>query len=73
LHLRRRVARFVNIESVARRKLIQLDAAATLEFMRVPRWINLQAHYDMQCAEDAAGPAITRIQPYAVAKDGASA
>jgi toxin HigB-1 len=36
LHLRRRVARFVNIESVARRKLAQLDAAATLEFMRMP-------------------------------------
>ena len=36
LHRRRRVARFVNIESVARRKLTQLDAAATLGFMRVP-------------------------------------
>lgn len=36
LHRRRRVARFVNIESVARRKLAQLDAAATLDFMRVP-------------------------------------
>jgi proteic killer suppression protein len=36
LHRRRRVARFVNSESVARRRLTQLDAAATLEFMRVP-------------------------------------
>src|SRR5437667_11869507 len=26
-------------------------------------WMNLQSHYDIQCAEDAAGPAIKRIQP----------
>jgi toxin HigB-1 len=43
LHLRRRVARFVNIESVARRKLAQLDAAATLDFMRVPPGYPLEA------------------------------
>ena len=43
LHRRRRVARFVNIESVARRKLAQLDAAATLEFMRVPPGNRLEA------------------------------
>ncbi|MGH8137827.1 MAG: type II toxin-antitoxin system RelE/ParE family toxin [Steroidobacteraceae bacterium] len=36
LHQRRRVARFANIESVARRKLAQLDAAASLDFLRVP-------------------------------------
>ncbi len=28
--------RFANIESVARRKLVQLDAATTLDFLRVP-------------------------------------
>lgn len=32
----RRVARFVNIERVALRKLQQVHAAATLEFLRVP-------------------------------------
>ena len=31
-----RVRRFVAIERVARRKLAQLDAAATLDFLRVP-------------------------------------
>jgi proteic killer suppression protein len=31
-----RVARFVAFESVARRKLVQLNAAATLGFLRVP-------------------------------------
>lgn len=38
-----RVARFVNIERVARRKLAQLDAAATLEFLRVPPGNRLEA------------------------------
>ncbi len=32
----RRVARFVNIEAVALRKLQQLHAATALEFLRVP-------------------------------------
>jgi proteic killer suppression protein len=31
-----KVRQFVNIESVARRKLVQLHAAATLNFLRVP-------------------------------------
>jgi addiction module HigA family antidote len=26
-------------------------------------WLNLQGHYDIQCAEDVAGRAIERIQP----------
>jgi addiction module HigA family antidote len=26
-------------------------------------WLNLQCHYDIQCAEDAAGRTIERIQP----------
>lgn len=28
-------------------------------------WLNLQAHYDVHCAEDLAGDAIARIQPRA--------
>ena len=36
LHARRRVKRFVNFESVARRKLRQLDLAARLDDLRVP-------------------------------------
>jgi len=43
LFLRNRVKRFVNIESVARRKLDQLHAAATLEFLRVPPGNRLEA------------------------------
>lgn len=38
-----RVRRFVNIESVARRKLVQLNAAATLDFLRVPPGNRLEA------------------------------
>lgn len=36
LFQRNRVKRFVNIESIARRKLDQLNAAATLDFLRIP-------------------------------------
>lgn len=43
LHQGRRVKRFVNIEAVARRKLVQLHAAATLNFMRVPPGNRLEA------------------------------
>ena len=39
----RRVKRFVNIERVAYRKLVQLDAAATLDFLRVPPGNKLEA------------------------------
>ena len=38
-----RVKRFASIESAARRKLMQLDAAATLDFLRVPPGNRLQA------------------------------
>lgn len=38
-----RVRRFVAIERVGRRKLAQLDAAATLEFLRVPPGNRLEA------------------------------
>jgi proteic killer suppression protein len=46
LFLRNRVKRFVNIESVARRKLDQLHAAATLDFLRVPPGNRLEALSD---------------------------
>lgn len=29
----------------------------------VQSWMNLQTHYDIQCAEDAAGKAIAKIAP----------
>lgn len=35
----------------------------------VKSWLNLQANYDLQCAEDAAGRSITRIQPYTAEQD----
>lgn len=39
----KRVKRFVNIEKVALRKLQQLDAATTLNFLRVPPGNHLEA------------------------------
>ena len=39
----RRVARLVNIASVAERKLQQLDSAATLDFLRSPPGNRLEA------------------------------
>jgi proteic killer suppression protein len=38
-----RVRRLVSIEAVARRKLVQLHAAATLDFLRVPPGNRLEA------------------------------
>ena len=43
LHVRRRAKRFVNIESVARRKLRQLELAANLDDLRVPPGNRLEA------------------------------
>ena len=43
LFQRNRVKRFANIESVARRKLNQLHAAASLDFLRVPPGNHLEA------------------------------
>ncbi len=43
LMLGKRVARFANIEAVAMRKLVQLNAAATLEFLRLPPGNRLEA------------------------------
>jgi proteic killer suppression protein len=56
LHRRQRVARFANIESVARRKLAQLDAAASLDFLRVPPGNRLE-----QLKGDRAGQHSIRI------------
>ncbi|MFA9439396.1 type II toxin-antitoxin system RelE/ParE family toxin [Uliginosibacterium sp. sgz301328] len=39
----KRIARFANIEKVAMRKLTQLHAAATLDFLRVPPGNRLEA------------------------------
>lgn len=36
LHKRNRVARWVSVEAVARRKLTQLDAASAISFLRSP-------------------------------------
>ena len=38
-----RVRRFINIERVAQRKLAQLNAATTLDFLRVPPGNRLEA------------------------------
>ena len=43
LFQRNRVKRFVNIESIARRKLDQLHAATILDFLRVPPGNRLEA------------------------------
>ena len=43
LHRGQRVQRFVNIEAGARRKLTQLNAAATLDFLRAPPGNRLEA------------------------------
>ncbi len=43
LFRRMRVARFASFESVARRKLDQLNAAATLSFLRAPPGNRLEA------------------------------
>lgn len=43
LFKRQRVKRFVNIESVARRKLDLVHAAGSLEFLRVPPGNRLEA------------------------------
>lgn len=52
----KRVSRFVVFESVARRKLIQLNAAASLDFLRVPPGNRLAALKD-----DRAGQHSIRI------------
>jgi addiction module HigA family antidote len=63
-------------EIVRERRRISADTALRLARYfntDVQSWINLQANYDLQCAEDAAGRAIARIQPYAAERDVTSA
>ena len=39
----KRISRFVNIERVARRKLVMIDAAVSLSFLKVPPQNRLEA------------------------------
>jgi addiction module HigA family antidote len=53
-------------EIVRERRGISADTALRLaRFFRtaVQSWMNLQTHYDIQCAEEAAGRAIQKITP----------
>ena len=54
-------------EIVRERRRITADTALRLArfFNSSPQfWLNLQNSYDVQCAQDAAGPAIARIRPW---------
>ena len=54
-------------EIVRERRGITADTALRLaRFFNTSHqfWLNLQSNYDVQCAEDAAGRAIARIQPW---------
>ena len=53
-------------EIVRERRGISADTALRLARFfgtDVQSWMNLQTHYDIQCAEDAAGRAILKIAP----------
>ena len=53
-------------EIVRERRGISADTALRLARFfgtDVRSWMNLQTHYDIQCAEDAAGRAIRKITP----------
>lgn len=53
-------------EIVRERRGISADTALRLaRFFNTTHhfWLNLQANYDVQCAEDAAGKAISHIRP----------
>ena len=53
-------------EIVRERRGISADTALRLARFfgtDVQSWMNLQTHYDIQCAEDAAGRAIQKITP----------
>lgn len=53
-------------EIVRERRGISADTALRLARFfgtDVQSWMNLQTHYDIQCAEDAAGRAIRKIAP----------
>jgi addiction module HigA family antidote len=54
-------------EIVRERRGITADTALRLaRFFNTSHqfWLNLQSNYDVQCAEDTAGRAIARIQPW---------
>ncbi|MGH8477722.1 MAG: HigA family addiction module antitoxin [Methylococcales bacterium] len=54
-------------EIVRERRRISADMALRLaRFFDTSHqfWLNLQANYEVHCAEDAAGPAIARIKPW---------
>ena len=53
-------------EIVRERRGISADTALRLARFfgtDVQSWMNLQSNYDLQCAEDAAGPLIRKIKP----------
>jgi addiction module HigA family antidote len=53
-------------EIVRERRAITADIALRLARFfgtDAQSWLNLQSHYDIQCAEDAAGRSIRRIRP----------
>ena len=55
-------------EIVRQRRGISADTALRLaRFFNTSHhfWLNLQTNYDVQCAADAAGLAITKIKPWA--------
>ncbi len=55
-------------EIVRGRRGISADTALRLaRFFNMSHhfWLNLQANYDVQCAEDAAGRVIAKIKPWA--------
>ena len=67
------LARAINVtaarvnEIARERRGISADTALRLaRYFKtdVQSWLNLQANYDVQCAQDAAGRTIARIQPY---------
>jgi addiction module HigA family antidote len=63
-------------EIVRERRGISADTALRLARYfntDVQSWLNLQANYDLQCAEDAAGRSINRIRPYTAERDVNSA
>jgi addiction module HigA family antidote len=54
-------------EIVRERRGVSADTALRLaRFFNTSHqfWLNLQSNYDVQCAQDAAGRAIERIQPW---------
>ena len=63
-------------EIVRERRGISADTALRLaRYFKtdVQSWLNLQANYDLQCAQDAAGRSINRIRPYTAERDVNSA